>query len=46
MFFEEYARFPFSPRDDLIDVTSRIYDMEPAAAIPFEKVEVEDYIDA
>lgn len=46
VFFEEYARFPFSPRDDLIDVTSRIFDMEPAPAIPFEKVEVEDYIDA
>lgn len=46
VFFEEYARFPFSPRDDLIDVTSRIYDMEPAPAIPFEKVEVEDYADA
>lgn len=46
VFFEEYRFFPFSPRDDLIDVTSRIYDMEPQSAILFERVEVIDYADA
>lgn len=46
VFFEEYRFFPFSPRDDFIDAMSRIYDMEPAAAVPFEAVEVEDHIDA
>jgi hypothetical protein len=46
VFFEEYRFFPFSPRDDLIDAMSRIYDMTPMAAIRFEKVVVEDYIDA
>lgn len=46
VFFEEYRFFPFSPRDDFIDAMSRIYDMEPAPAIPFETVAVEDYVDA
>lgn len=46
VFFEEYRFAPFAPRDDLIDVTSRIYDMEPSIPKPFEKVEVEDYADA
>ena len=46
VFFEEFRFFPFSPRDDLIDATSRIYDMEPQAAIRFEHVEVEDYVDS
>ena len=45
VFFEEYRFFPFSPRDDLIDAMSRIYDMEPMAATKFERVEVEDYAD-
>ncbi len=46
VFFEEYRFFPFSPRDDLIDAMSRIYDMEPTAAVQFETVQVEDYPDA
>lgn len=45
--FEEFALFPFSPRDDFIDACSRIYDMDPMAATQFERVlEVEDYPDA
>jgi hypothetical protein len=46
VFFEEFRFFPFSPRDDLIDAISRIYDMDPMPAIRYEKVVVEDYIDA
>lgn len=33
VFFEEFAFFPFSPRDDLIDATSRIEDMEPSSPL-------------
>ena len=44
--FEEFRFFPFSPRDDLIDAISRIYDMEPRSATKFETLEVEDYADA
>lgn len=45
--FEEFTLFPFSPRDDLIDILSRIYDMDPMPAKVFERtVEVEDYPDA
>jgi hypothetical protein len=46
VFFEEYCFFPFSPRDDFIDSLSRIYDMEPMAAVLHERVMVEDYIDS
>jgi hypothetical protein len=46
VFFEEFRFYPFSPRKDLVDATSRIYDMEPMPARPFESVEVEDYVDA
>lgn len=45
VFFEEYRFFPFSPRKDFIDATSRIYDLEPMPATRFETVEVEDYAD-
>jgi hypothetical protein len=46
VFFEEYKFFPFSPRDDLIDVISRVYDMEPMPATKFEVVVTPDYQDA
>lgn len=45
VFFEEYAFFPFSPRDDLIDAMSRIYDMNPQPARRHEQVPQEDYVD-
>ena len=44
--FEEYRFFPFSPRDDLIDAVSRIYDMEPMAAVRHETVHIEDFVDS
>lgn len=46
VFFEEFRFFPFSPRDDLIDAISRIYDMEPMPAVQHEVVEALDYPDA
>lgn len=46
VFFEEYRFFPFSPRDDLVDAMSRIYDMDPMPAVKTETVETEDYRDA
>jgi len=46
VFFEEFALFPFSPRDDLLDAISRIEDMEPRPPVAFEQVEVEDFPDA
>ena len=46
VFFEEYRFWPFSPRRDFLDAMSRIYDMEPMAAIKFETVEIDDYQDA
>lgn len=46
VFFEEFRFHPFSPRDDLIDVMSRIYDMDPAPAVKTEVVHVPDYEDA
>jgi hypothetical protein len=46
VFFEEYATFPFAPRKDLIDATSRIYDMEPSTPVPMQRLKVEDYPDS
>jgi hypothetical protein len=48
VFFEEFALFPFSPRDDLLDAMSRIADMDPRPPVSYEqmRVEVEDYVDA
>jgi hypothetical protein len=46
VFFEEMTFFPFSPRDDLIDSMSRIYDMEPRPAVVHERVVIEDYADS
>lgn len=46
VFFEELAFFPFSPRDDLIDAVSRIYDVEPTPAVRNEVVHVEDFVDS
>lgn len=42
-FFEEYLFFPFSSKKDLIDATSRIFDMNPVPPVVFEKP-VEDYV--
>lgn len=36
IFAEEFAFFPFSTRDDLIDAVSRLEDMEPTAPMLFE----------
>ena len=46
VFFTEYGFFPFSPRDDLIDAMSRIYDMEPRPAVILEKIVIEDFADS
>lgn len=45
---EEMLFHPFGNRDDMVDVTSRIYDMEPSPAIQLEQVtpEIIDYVDA
>lgn len=45
VFFEEFRFWPFSPRRDFLDAMSRIYDLEPIAAVKFESVEVEDFAD-
>jgi hypothetical protein len=31
-FFDEAVQHPFSPKDDLIDATSRLYDLQPRPA--------------
>ena len=40
-FIEEMIFFPFAPKDDLIDATSRIYDLKPTAAIQYEAASLE-----
>jgi hypothetical protein len=45
VFFEEFALFPFSPRDDLIDAVSRFIDLDVQPPMMFEQIEPEDYND-
>lgn len=40
IFFEEFVFFPFSPRDDLIDATSRIEDMDAAPPVPYDPADL------
>lgn len=42
---EEIKFFPFSPRDDLIDAISRVFDLDPRPAVVFETLQVPDYVD-
>lgn len=46
VFFEEYMFFPFGARKDFVDAMSRIYDMEPASAVAFERFVPKDYPDS
>ena len=47
-FIEEYSFFPFGRFKDLIDATSRIYDMDPHPPIPqsHRSVEMPEFFDA
>jgi hypothetical protein len=45
VFFEEFALFPFSPRDDLVDAVSRFIDLNPQAPVVFEQLGPESYQD-
>ncbi len=40
-FLEEYLPYPFSTKKDLIDATSRLYDMEPVAPITIDQRQLE-----
>lgn len=40
-FLEEFRLCPFAPHDDLIDATSRIFDMEPTRPVPLEAAAAE-----
>ncbi len=40
-FIDEARQHPFGTHDDLIDVASRIYDMEPTAPVPYERYSTE-----
>jgi hypothetical protein len=45
VFFEEFALFPFSPRDDFVDALSRVIDLQPQAPMVFEQMSPEDHSD-
>jgi hypothetical protein len=45
VFFEEFALFPFSPRDDFVDALSRVIDLDPQPPMVFEHMEPEDHSD-
>jgi hypothetical protein len=47
-FMEEAMFFPFSPKDDLIDAASRVYDLSPKPAIQYETASLEPpaYVDS
>lgn len=47
-FIEEALFFPFGNKDDLVDATSRLYDLEPKPAVPFESEQAEQavYVDS
>jgi hypothetical protein len=40
-FMEEAMFFPFSPKDDLIDAASRLYDLSPRPAVQYETASLE-----
>lgn len=40
-FIEEALFFPFSPKDDLIDAVSRLYDLSPRPAVQYESQNAE-----
>ena len=37
-FIEEFRLHPFAPHDDLLDATSRVFDLEPTNPVPFESL--------